>query len=622
MRFSTEFIDKIISANNIVDVISQYTSLKPSGSGFMGRCPFPDHPEKTPSFSVSELKQVFHCFGCQKKGNIFSFLQFYNGMSFVEAVEFLADRSNIELPTDSGQIGSVAQKEKKDKKKQVVQVLKAAEDYFHQYLKNCMPSHPAQKFLVDRNLNPDLVREFKIGYAGEEWEGLLKFLEKKDFSKTLLEDARLIKKRSQSDGYFDLFRHRVIFPIHSAKGDVVGFGGRILQDGQPKYLNSPESLVFQKSKTLYGLNVTAKHINAEDEVIIVEGYLDFLSLYGAGIKNVVATMGTALTADHCQMLKRMTKRVVVLFDGDQAGVEASERALPILLAEGLRPRSVFLKQAKDPDEFVQRFGVEKLKELISNAKDLFSMCLNNDLLNYKSEATEKVRIAEKIQNILSKLNDEKLKDLYFEETANRLGVAKTWISKSANANKNFSSSSTRNLNSGPASVDFKSQTKPIEHLNSDLIQLKGANKAELLLLQLAIKNQANLSTVLKLNAMQFKFHDGVRRALEKAIDVCRQNPNSFDRFVSQLALIVDEPNLLFSLNKEDLVEVELTDDQKEQQAVIETKMLEDGVKKIKELDLQKQIEGLTQEIKIKSDNEKLSRLIDLQKQKLQLKNNL
>lgn len=622
MRFSTEFIDKIISANNIVDLISQYTSLKATGSGFMGRCPFPDHPEKTPSFSVSELKQVFHCFGCQKKGNIFSFLQFYNGMSFVEAVEYLAERGNIDLPLDGSQDQS-QHKEQKDKKRQLFQALKSAEDYFHQYLKNCMPSHPAQQFIADRKLNADLVREFKIGYAGEEWEGLLKFLEKKDFNKTLLEEAKLIKKRAQAEGYFDLFRHRVIFPIHSAKGDVVGFGGRILQDGQPKYLNSPESLVFQKSKTLYGLNVTAKYINAEDEVIIVEGYLDFLSLYGAGVKNVVATMGTALTIDHCQMLKRMTKRVVVLFDGDQAGLEASERALPILLAEGLRPRAVFLKQAKDPDEYVHKFGVEKLKDLLSNAKDLFSMCLNNELLNYKSEATEKVRIAEKVQSILSKLADEKLKDLYFEESATRLGVSKSWISKATGSNKTASLTQMKsNVSSSHSRLDLSNQTRPIEHLSSDLIQLKGANKAELLLLQLAIKNQANLSTILQLNALQFKFHDGVRKALEKAIDVCRQNPAMFDRFVSQLALVVDEPNLLFSLNKEELTEVELNEQQKEQQAIIETKMLEDGVKKIKELDLQKQIDGLTREIKIKSDNEKLSRLMDLQKQKLQLKNNL
>ncbi|MEK6554521.1 MAG: DNA primase, partial [Bdellovibrionota bacterium] len=332
MSFSKEFIEKVRDANNIIDIISEFTTLKRTGSGYMGCCPLPGHNEKSPSFSVSEAKQVYHCFGCQRKGNIFTALQELKNYSFPEAIEYLADRANISIPRDEAK--STMTIEAKSTKETMLKLNKAAAAYYHNNLLDLSMDHPVRQYCARRGLTEEIIRKFHIGYATDEWEGLRRHLMNLKAPVPLAEKLGLLRPRKTGEGSYDLFRNRLMFPIQNHKEEFVGFGGRVLSDeDQPKYLNSIESEVFSKGQTFYGFHESSKHIRAEEGVLVVEGYMDFLALYVAGIQNVVATLGTALTASHAKLLKRSTHNVVILFDGDAAGQRAAERSLPILLAE-------------------------------------------------------------------------------------------------------------------------------------------------------------------------------------------------------------------------------------------------------------------------------------------------
>jgi len=427
MKFTPEFIERVAEANNIVDVISPYTQLKPSGGGLMGRCPFPDHPEKTASFSVSETKQVYHCFGCKKSGNIFSFLQQYNGMSFREAVEFLAHRAHIALPVEDKK-----ESDKQDlatqKKRKVIEANKLAAHYFRETFKRLPEGHPAKVYAEKRGLDVDTQNEFLIGYSSDEWDGLLKYLESQGVLAAVAEEAKLVKARSQGkSGHFDLFRERLMFPILSTMGEVLAFGGRIIEKGEPKYLNSPETLAFHKGRVLYGLYHSAKYIRSEDSVLVVEGYMDLIALYKNGIRNVVAPMGTALTFDQAKILRRSTKNVVVLFDGDSAGIAAAERSLPVLLEADLHPKGLILPDELDPDEYIAEHGVLALQERIQQATDLLTVVLSQWMQGYRGEASQKVQLADKLRPVFSSMQDPRLKQLYVIEVAQKMGVDEKWL---------------------------------------------------------------------------------------------------------------------------------------------------------------------------------------------------
>ena len=407
MRYSQDFIEKVIDANNIVDIITQYTQLKPGGSNLMGLCPFPDHNEKTPSFSVSASKQLYHCFGCKKSGNIIGFLQNYNGMSFPEAIEFLAEKAGIAIPTPELAPEKKEQYQKqKSIKKQYLRVNELARNRFQTNFEQA--PQEVKNYANDRKLNAEILEKFQIGYAKDSWDDLDQYF-----------------RRS---GHFDIFRHRLMFPILSPSKEVLGFGGRVLKkEDNPKYLNSPESQVFHKGKTLYGLHETAKHILTEDQVIVVEGYMDLLALYAAGIKNVVANLGTAFTQDHAKLLKRYTKNVVVLFDGDQAGQTAAERATPILLKEGLFSYGLSLEDGLDPDEYIEKFGAESLKEKLAKPQDLYFWYLSRSLKTFDLSPAGQVKIIDKLFPVLSAVIDVRLRSLYLKETAERIGVEESWL---------------------------------------------------------------------------------------------------------------------------------------------------------------------------------------------------
>lgn len=622
MKFPQEFIERVAEANNLVDIISQYTQLKPSGGGLMGRCPFPDHPEKTPSFSVSESKQVYNCFGCHKKGNIFTFLQQYNGMSFKEAVEYLADRAQISIPKPDDYNQQAADLAS-ERKRQVARANQVALQYFRKTLQALNPQHPVMVYLQKRGLNPEIVETFQIGFSSDNWEGLVHELESKKIPLKIAEEAKLIKARtSGKTGYFDLFRERLMFPIISMIGETVGFGGRIIAQGEPKYLNSPETPVFHKGKILYGLSQTAKFIRSEDQAIIVEGYMDLISLYGVGIKNVAATMGTALTLDHGKILSRMTKNVVVLFDGDSAGQEAAERSLPILLAADVYPKGLTLPGGQDPDDYVKENGGESLLNLVKQAKDLFTLILESWLKDYRGEASEKVRLASKLTPVFAQIKDLRLKQLYLKEAAFKLGVEERWLAQ-ANSSKNDHS---QNRNGSPQPTpQFRSENAPrlnqsdmqksnqVEDAPGDsspeLINLNGATPAEQILLGLVLKSSENFKVFESIFPIEEIPHVGFQLVLKRIAEVYRQAPEKFDKLASLLTNYVNRPDLLIS-------------DQEMQSQ--DSQLIVDCVRKLKERRILEKRTQLTQELKRSvagSENYQaiMKSLMDLKLEELNLK---
>lgn len=632
--YSDEFITKVLDANNLVDFISQHTQLKSTGSGLMGRCPFPDHQEKTPSFSVSETKQVYHCFGCHKKGNLFTFLKEYQGMSFPETIEFLAQRANIPIPQT--EVYSPQKDQFQEKKKGIALLNKFAQEHFRKNFKKLPADHPVLSYVKMRGLTMETIEEFELGYAPPEWELLVNALTQGGYSLTLADEARLVKPRTQGkSGYYDLFRGRLMFPILNPMGEVVAFGGRILEKNTEdvKYLNSPETPVFTKGKILYGLSKTAKYIRTEDVGLVVEGYMDVVSLYQAGIKNCVASMGTALTPDQCRLLKRITRNVVALFDGDQAGQDAAERSLPIMLAAELYPKGLILPDGLDPDDYVKKFGSQDLQEKLNAAQDLFFIILEKWMVGYRGDATEKVKLADKLRPVFAVIPDRRLKELYLVEVADRMKVQVNWLRDaltSTGLKNNFptsqrgvdprSNAESTNVPKVQTSVVQKPTTNALSNSSlksaSDLdgasvITLAGASKIELTLMNLALKSRANFEIISSMKAWESITHEGVQKILKNAREVYGQDPSKFDKLTSLLVTYVDRPELLFSVGShivKGMSEAVEFDEEKE------TKLIKDCVRRVKENSLRDQIKKISAELKVNPTPEKLEQFQKIQKE--------
>lgn len=617
MRFNPEFIERVQEANNLVDIISQYTQLKPSGSGLMGRCPFPDHVEKTPSFSVSDVKQVYHCFGCHKSGNLFSFMRDYNGMSFPEAVEYLANRASIPLPAPDEK-DNATRDHAAEKKKLLLKINKLSADYFSEQLKRAPHDHPVKKYIASRGLSQEVIDAFGVGYAVAEWDGLEQYLLSKNVPMALAEEARLVKARNNKSGYFDIFRDRLMFPIFSITGEAVAFGGRYLEkkENEPKYLNSPETPVFIKGKVLYGLSQTARYIRSDDMAVIVEGYMDLVSLYQAGIRNCAATMGTALTPDHGKMLKRMTKNVVALFDGDSAGMEAAERSLPILLAADLYPKGLTLPGGMDPDDYVKKYGADALKVELERAPDLFVMILARWMEGYRGEASEKVKLADKMKPIFATIPDFRLRDLYLAEAAQKMNVTLAWLRQSVGLQSSGPVSS-QNRPAFSRTVQPSAPTNPAPQVEvsqgseAGKISLQGASKAELLALGLALKSRANFDLFVNEKIIESIAHDGVKKILEKAMDVYRQDLSKFDKLTSLLVSYVDQPEFLFQV-----APVVATDPGFDEEA--ENKLLRDCFKRVRENFLREQAKRLARDLKNEPSSEKMEQIMNIQRNRISL----
>ena len=366
---SEELVKEIKRRLSIIDLVENYTSIKKSGNGYIGLCPF--HDDSNPSMHIDEQKGLYHCFSCGAGGDIIGFYMRYNSVTFPEALTELAKKANIEIGTTQTQSPS------KSKHTVLFKINSLVSKYYQAVLKQNKSTQSPGAYLEARSISDEVIDEFALGYAPEGWDNLVKFLNSKKVPLNLAEKLGLIVNKKGGDGFYDRFRNRVMFPIINIDGKVVGFGGRIIQDEeQPKYINSPESEIYKKRKNFYGLYKAREYIRREDKALLVEGYTDFLSLYSAGIKNVVATLGTSLTRDHLILLRRFTKNVVVVFDGDPAGNSAAVKSLDIFLQEGMIPYVVILPVGSDPDSFVKGVGRDKFIEMINNAPSLVDYSIN------------------------------------------------------------------------------------------------------------------------------------------------------------------------------------------------------------------------------------------------------
>ena len=409
MYYSDEIIEEVRSKNDIVDVISGYVKLKKQGSSYFGLCPF--HSEKSPSFSVSRDKQMYYCFGCGAGGNVFTFIMEYENYSFVEALKFLAQRAGVELPQEEY---SKEAKERADTRSALLEMNKLAAKYYYAQLKT-EGGRQAREYLQNRQLSQETITAFGLGYSSKYSDDLFRYLKMKGYSEEMIIKAGLVNV-DEKHGVYDKFWNRVMFPIMDVNNRVIGFGGRVMGDGKPKYLNSPETLIFDKSRNLYGLH--RARTSRKPYFIVCEGYMDVISLHQAGFTNAVASLGTALTAGHAALIKRYVNEVYLTYDSDEAGTKAALRAAPILRETGVTTRVIRMEPYKDPDEFIKNLGAEAFEERIRKARNSFMFGLEMLEKSYDLNAPEgKTEFLREAARRLARFEEEIERDNYIEAVA-------------------------------------------------------------------------------------------------------------------------------------------------------------------------------------------------------------
>lgn len=410
-------ISEIKNAADIVDIVSEVVILKKAGKNHVGLCPF--HSEKTPSFTVSPQKQIFYCFGCATGGNVFSFLMKQGGITFPEAARMLARRYGIDIPA---QQMSPEQRLRISKRESLLNINRLAIDYYRHQLLNTAAGKNALAYLKKRGMTREILDSFSLGYAPGGWDNLKNFLIKKKISPALAEKSGLIVPNKNKDGYYDRFRNRIIFPIIDAGKQVIGFGGRVMDDSLPKYLNSPETPVFNKGRSLYGLHLAKRHCRELETVYIVEGYFDLLVLHQHGIKNTVATLGTALTLQHVRLLKGYAARMILVYDSDDAGINAALRSIETFMKEQVDARIIVLPDGYDPDSFVLEFGYESFMGTVAKAKGIMPFLIESAVNKHGLSIEGKIRIVQDLQAPLYAVSDNVARSLYIKELAERIGV--------------------------------------------------------------------------------------------------------------------------------------------------------------------------------------------------------
>ena len=484
-----DIIEEIKSRCDIVDVISDYMQLKSSGSNYTGLCPF--HSEKTGSFMVSKSKQIYKCFGCNAGGDVISFVMRYENVDFMDAVKILARRCGITLERNISE----------EEKKKIQEINKfreihteAARFYFANLLGT---KNPGYEYLKKRGLSDKIIKKFGLGYSLNSWNSLMNYLLAKGYDKTDLVKCGLVTHKTETNKYFDRFRNRVMFPIFNYNGKVIGFGGRVLDDSLPKYLNSPETLVFNKRLNLYGLNISKKSIK-DDTLILVEGYMDLISLYQNNIENVVATLGTALTIEQARLIRKFAKNVIISYDSDQAGQNATLRAIDILLQADIKVKILNLKDCKDPDDFIKKYGFEGYKKAMEDSD--YYIKYKIDILKKKynlNNDSQKMSFVEEATFMLKKLKSPIEKDLYAKYLSDLTNISIESIRASVGikVNSNYNKTNKRNTN----------VHKKIEQMSK--IQ-DGYLKVEAKFIKLLMENKNLRESLLQdINEQQFLFNE-------------------------------------------------------------------------------------------------------------------
>lgn len=425
MFYSDDLVEEVRSRNDIVDVISEYVKLQKKGSSYFGLCPF--HNEKSPSFSVSQGKQMYYCFGCGAGGNVFTFIMEYENFTFVEALKHLSQRAGITLPEGEA---TEEQKRRAGEKQVLLDINRLAAKYFYYQLQSERGEY-ARHYLNERHLTKETVTRFGLGYSNKFSDDLYKYLKNAGYSDMVLKDSGLVTLDEKRGG-FDKFWNRVMFPIMDVNNRVIGFGGRVLGEGNPKYLNSPETKLFDKSRNLYGLNLA--RISRKSNIIICEGYLDVISMHQAGFNNAVASLGTAFTSQQASLLKRYTEEVLLAYDSDGAGVKAALRAIPILKDAGVSVRIINMKPYKDPDEFIKNLGEDEFQKRIDNAQNSFMFEISVKEEDYDFNDPEgKTGFFKAVAKKLLEFPQELERNNYIEAVARKYGILSGDLRKMVNS---------------------------------------------------------------------------------------------------------------------------------------------------------------------------------------------
>lgn len=482
-RYSDEIIDDVRQSNDIVDVISQYVRLKRSGRNYFGLCPF--HNEKSPSFSVSPEKQIFHCFGCGVGGNVFTFLTKIEGINFVEAVQLLAERANIQLPTLENNVDSA----KEALKTKVYKVNEFTAKYYHENLYR-PESKMAQEYIKKRKLSNETLKSFQIGFSGK-FDELYKELKKQGFEDREILESGLVNKNERGQ-YIDRYRNRLMFPICDVRGRVIAFGGRVLDDSKPKYINSPENVVYSKGRHLYGLNV-AKKYDIKKRLLIVEGYMDVVSLHQRDIHNVVASLGTALTQQQGYLLRNNTEQIILSYDSDEAGQTAKVRAMEILQNMGCDIRVLQMEGAKDPDEYVIKYGNARFQNLVDKAISVieFKVKILRQSLNLDS-TNDKIKFLNEIAKLIAKIDNSMEREVYIEKIAKEYDVSKEAIYAEVNKLTYKENVDEKILNKA------KPVIKHLEKTNEDTVS-EAIKRRENTILAILLSGDVNIYQIIKQN---------------------------------------------------------------------------------------------------------------------------
>jgi len=411
-----EIIDQIRQVASIVDIASQYTTLIKRGQKYVGLCPF--HSEKTPSFTVDNDKQLYHCFGCGAGGDIFTLVMEKENIGFPEALRYLAKKYNIKFP-DKKKFSS----QKLKLEEMLYKISENALAFFKKNLFNTKEGQKALGYLEKRKISEEIIQKLKIGYAMNSWDALLSYFQGKNISPDVLEKTGLVLRRQKKEGYYDRFRGRIIFPIFTETGKVVAFGGRTIINAEPKYLNSPDTPIYTKGKLLYGINFCKESIREKGEIILVEGYTDFLSLYQAGIANCAASLGTSLTTHQVSIARNFAPRMIISYDGDDAGTKASIRGISLCFERGIQIKVLTLPDRMDPDSFIRKSGVDKFKSLVQNSTGGLKFLINTLICKTNVEIPEeKAKVVNHVLTEIEKIADPFIRSEYLKKTSEHLSI--------------------------------------------------------------------------------------------------------------------------------------------------------------------------------------------------------
>ena len=578
MRYSDEIIEEVKQSNDIVEVISQYVHLKRSGRNFFGLCPF--HNEKSPSFSVSPDKQIFHCFGCGVGGNVITFIGKIEGIGFKESIEALAERANIQLPTIENNVDS----KKEELKSKVYKVNTFAAEYYHKRLYQ-KEAKVAQDYIKKRKINSETLESFKIGYSGN-FDELYQALKKEGFKDPEILESGLVNKNDRGM-YIDRYRNRLMIPILDERNRVIAFGGRVLDDSKPKYINSPENIVYSKGRHLFGLNVAKK--GDTKKLLIVEGYMDAISLHQRGITNVVAALGTALTPQQGWLLRKNAEQVILGFDSDGAGQTAIMRAMEVMQNMGCDIRVLQLEDAKDPDEFVVKFGAARLQKLLDNAISLieFKVKVLKQGLNLEN-ASDKIKFLNEIAKLISKIDNTMEREIYIEKISKGYNISKEAIFGQVNKLQYANNKTTKTLEKDKVAIVHR-EKKDNKNISEEII------KRENTIISILINNPESYKIIKEhIKIEDFKYEINKKIIEEIYLELDKENTN-----LSVVLNHIEDEELQSHLTEIMAEDYGITDNQK---------AIEDILQKYERERLEEKRDSLLEQIKNEQDTERKKEL--------------